>query len=661
MADTIHGTSGNDYLENTVGAGAIIYGYEGNDTVYNNRNNDVTISGGDGADSIKVQYSANVAIDGGEDNDKVTVYSGNNASVVGDAGNDTLGVYGTGAFISGGDGADNIENDGNNALIYGGNGDDYIDNDGANSTVYGDAGHDDIYSEGSQNSIYGGSDNDSINVRSNSNGFIDGGTGNDTLRAWYGDNISLTGGLGNDSIDLYSVSCLIAYNTGDGDDTVSGFSDNDALNISGSYSTQESGNDVLVNVGTGSILLQGAKGKTLNITGDTATTTGGGDTPTTGGGEGNDTPSTGGDISGQVIYNENSNTLISGTSYNDSIYSWGDYATINTYAGSDTVHNLGDTIQIDTGTGDDSIYSYSYYGTINAGTGDDIVSLDSSAHDNIIQYANGDGDDVIYNLGTNNTLSISGGSYSSQVSGNNILVNVGSGTITLSGSNAANIIDSTGTTTPTSSTNNHVYTGGNAVISAYAGEQIIVGMLPKEWMFYGSDFYYGSNTGTLVVQNVQNKIIDFRDGNGNSFVKAYTATTAGVINGRGLSGFEYIVGSNTGADAIYAGDGGASLWGGNGNYSDTLIGGAETDVFVSGKSQGNDVITNASIADVVWLRDVNFSDIRYTAENNGVIGIAFNTGNSVLVGSTSNISAIFQFADGTNRRFNHATKSWQGA
>lgn len=380
------------------------------------------------------------------------------------------------------------------------------------------------------------------------------------------------------------------------------------------------------------------------------------DTP---GGGGGDTVTTPSGNSGVVIDNDNPNTLISGTNYADLIDNSGNYATINTYAGNDTVSNWGDTIKIDTGSGDDSIYSYNYYGTINAGTGNDTVSLNSSAHDNIIQYANGDGNDIIYNLGTNNTLSISGGSYSTQTSGSDILVQVGSGTITLAGSTSANIIGTKTTTNTTPSANNHVYTGGNGVISNYAGEQIIVGMLPKEWMFYGNDFYYGSNTGTLVVQNVKDKIIDLRDGNGNSFVKAYKATYSGTINGKGLAGFEYIVGSDYGGDAIYAGDGGSSLWGGAGNYSDTLIGGAATDVFVTGKSQGNDVINNASIADVVWLRDVNFSDIKYTASSNGVIGMEFNTGNTLLVGSTSNVSAIFQFADGSSRRYNLATKSWQ--
>ncbi|MBR1647905.1 MAG: hypothetical protein IJ685_14205, partial [Selenomonadaceae bacterium] len=262
--NVIYGTNGHDNITNSI-AGAVVYAYGGNDTVYNNSHNNVTIYGGDGADSLNIRYSANVAISGGAGNDKVTVYSGNNASVVGDAGNDTVKVYGTGASISGGEGADYIENDGNNALIYGGNGDDYVDNDGANSTIYAESGNDYIYSYGSNVKVYGGSYNDSIYVNNDSNGFVDGGTGNDTIRARYANNVSLKGNAGNDFIDLYSVSCVIAYNSGDGNDTVTGFDGNDTLKVYGSYTRSTVGNDVVVKVGSGSITLKNAKGTTLNI------------------------------------------------------------------------------------------------------------------------------------------------------------------------------------------------------------------------------------------------------------------------------------------------------------------------------------------------------------------------------------------------------------
>ena len=49
------------------------------------------------------------------------------------------------------------------------------------------------------------------------------------------------------------------------------------------------------------------------------------------------------------------------------------------------------------------------------------------------------------------------------------------------------------------------------------------------------------------------------------------------------------------------------------------------------------------------------------AESNGVIALAFNTGNVIAVQSSEALSSAFVLADGSAYRFNHATQSWQGA
>ena len=157
------------------------------------------------------------------------------------------------------------------------------------------------------------------------------------------------------------------------------------------------------------------------------------------------------------------------------------------------------------------------------------------------------------------------------------------------------------------------------------------------------------------------KVIDMVDSEGNAFAKAYAATNPGLIDGRGIAGYEIIAGSDAGADLIFAGDGGSQLWGGAGIASDTLIGGGGTDIFVGGKYQGADVFGNASAYDVVYLNDTTLSDIVATAEQNGVITVAFNTGNVIAVYSSQTLSSAFVLADGSAWRFNHATKSWQSA
>ena len=161
-----------------------------------------------------------------------------------------------------------------------------------------------------------------------------------------------------------------------------------------------------------------------------------------------------------------------------------------------------------------------------------------------------------------------------------------------------------------------------------------------------------------MIQNAFDKVVDLRDAAGNDFVKAYAATTAGVIDGRNIADFELINGSS-GVDAIFAGDGGSQLWGGADVATDILVGGNGADVFISGRTQGADLIVNASSADIVHLNDATLNDIISTEENNGVVAVAFNTGNVVAMQSSEPLSASFLLADGSAYRYNHATRNWQ--
>ena len=157
------------------------------------------------------------------------------------------------------------------------------------------------------------------------------------------------------------------------------------------------------------------------------------------------------------VYNEEGNSVTintgAGNDYVDNDL-YNDYAKINTGAGNDSVFNFcSDDCTINTGEGDDSVYNdegdyctintsagndsvfnyYSWYCTINTGAGNDLISLDSSSIKNVIKYSSGDGNDKIYGFNETSTLSISGGSYSSQKSGDNIIVTVGDGKISLMG------------------------------------------------------------------------------------------------------------------------------------------------------------------------------------------------------------------------------------
>lgn len=59
---------------------------------------------------------------------------------------------------------------------------------------------------------------------------------------------------------------MIQYASGDGNDTIFGFNSDDTLQItSGTYTTKNKGNDVIVTVGKGKIRLKDAKGTDINI------------------------------------------------------------------------------------------------------------------------------------------------------------------------------------------------------------------------------------------------------------------------------------------------------------------------------------------------------------------------------------------------------------
>lgn len=123
-----------------------------------------------------------------------------------------------------------------------------------------------------------------------------------------------------------------------------------------------------------------------------------------------------------------------------------------------------------------------------------------------------------------------------------------------------------------------------------------------------------------------------------------------------------LIAGNENTNAIYAGYGGNVLWGGSGFFTnDYLVGGAGADIFMAGRSDGNDVIMNTDVNDTVNLYDANLSDIVsfYGDANSLVLG--FNTGNAVAVASSEVFSPKFQLANGESYRYNRATAAWQQA
>ena len=299
---SMDGGTGDDYLTNIFGRDVIMNGGADNDEFINNGNS-VTVNGDNGNDVITsvpldslASVNKYVEIYGGDGDDNI-LSAGEETTIYGGSGNDKISnLNGTSGNVKifGETGNDNITNKGNNTTVYGGEGDDHIGNtSGSNVLIRGGKGTDSITNvRGSNVVMLGGDDNDTVG-NGGSFATIMGGNGSDMLITAplngtvnnhvkiYGGNdddtiisdsekVTVTAGAGNDRIILgeNAKNNLIKYTSGDGNDTVESFGTTDTLSIAGgTYSTQISGNDVLVNVGTGLIRLVNAKNLEPNIIG----------------------------------------------------------------------------------------------------------------------------------------------------------------------------------------------------------------------------------------------------------------------------------------------------------------------------------------------------------------------------------------------------------
>ena len=211
--------------------------------------------------------------------------------------------------------------------------------------------------------------------------------------------------------------------------------------------------------------------------------------------------------------------------------------------------------------------------------------------------------------------------------------------------------------------NPNFYAGGLQTISnVVSGSKIYFGTDYTGANFDGAgNLLVGSSMGMLTVQNVWDKVIDVSDAAGQTFLTAYEAFWSGVLDGRGLAGYELIAGSSFGGDIIFAGDGGSNLWGGSGSLSDILVGGNGSDLFTGGRFQGADTFINASAGDIVNLSDASLSDIIGAySDGAGTLALQFNTGNVITLQGNDSLSAAIVLND-SSWRFNNATQTWQSA
>ncbi len=640
--------AGNDSLysyseDGTIRAGA------GNDTVSLSsyaRNNIIQHFNGDGNDviyNLGVENTLSIA-----DTDFTTTASGEDVIVT--AGYETITLVGAnksvgfniqspyqtlqtavnilkntvaGNFIVGTDSFDSIYNSyaGDSVVINVLAGDDTVENNGDNVTIYSYAGNNEIENWGSTVSI-------------------DLGAGDDSIYS-YGDDNTIKTGTGDDTISLssYSDDNVIVYNSGDGNDIIYNFSSDDTLSISGgSYSTAVSGEDIIVTVGDGTITLAGASSlSSVNINSAYSYS----------------------DEGGLYIDNYTANTLLTGTSYADSIWNHASISnvTINTYAGNDTLKVWGNHNSIDAGEGDDYIYNYPWYSTIHAGTGNDTVSLySSSSYGDVITYTNGDGNDIIYNLGSKNTLSIAGADYSTTASGSDVLVQVGDGTITLAGALSGGYyiqgINGTVSLAGGSSSSSSSSSGGSDTIVSSSGvtlsnstaESVITGTAFADSIYNsGNSVTVDAGDGNDTIYSGNGNYASIYAGAGNDSIRNYgiRQTLRGGDGNDTIYSFSY-------NDLIDGGAGNDSVSIGSGVYENTISGGTGDDTiygpgstysgntFTYDNGDGNDIIYNFSSNDTLSISGGSYS----TAVSGSDFVVNVGSGSITLIDAASLASSL---------------------
>ena len=318
----------------------------------------------------------------------------NNYSIFGGTGNDTIDCYNRHYLVRGDSGNDVIN-------IFGGK-------NGNNDTVSGGSGNDTINVNGEGHSIYGGLGDDLISLSSDcSNATITGATGNDTIIM---DNSRTQGSF-------------ISYDYGDGNDLIQGFTKNDTLKIVGEKcSIKRTEHDIIVSVKDNDITIEGGAdlpfvfidGDIEQVNGTVRTI----DNQVRSVVHATETDevidASQRTLAVKIIANDYGDAIFGGTG-KDSLYGGKgqDYLVGNTgqdrlcgREGNDTLEGNENNDTLYGGAGDDVLQGGTGRDLLYGGTGND--SLWGGTNSDIFVWADGDGQDIIYDFSNIDMLWITG-------------------------------------------------------------------------------------------------------------------------------------------------------------------------------------------------------------------------------------------------------------
>ena len=675
--------------------------------------------------------------DGGDFNVSNINNANNFASITGTDGVDNIYNSGSYAVITTGDGNDSIDNvDAPHAAIRSGSGDDTIYNKStAYVTIDASDGNDIITSYSSRSVINAGAGNDYINTSNGSHVTINGGDGSDTIIAVNqrasinggdGDDVihtsglgtTILGGKGNDTFTGNIYAEHYVYSNGDGNDVITNYEANDAIQIMSGKITSSSlnGSDFIINIGSGSITLIDAldtvvkiMDKNLNITHlnphdyvntniDEATITGTdigdyiengdnqnglntGSNVTINAGGGDDTLNNKGDnvyidagTGDDIINNTGTGTTIIAAAGNDSIKNDANFVLVNSGDGNDYVYSYlkSEYVTINGGSGNDSLRGYGKYGVINGNDGNDYIFNGSNAHYSTL--TGGDGSDTIRNSSAYRVL-ITGGDGNDSIfsNGDNVTIEAGAGDDTIKCGTGSSFI---------------LYgeNDGNDIIYGYKPADTInltSGSIIRSELDGADVILYISDNKILTIKNAKNRLITIADADGSVTSRHYELTLPeGIISDsnrtaltvgspfEGTLDLNYypkvkdvdasqsdcsvFVIGNEKANVFRAGSGGGTLEGALGN--DVLYCGEGNDVLIYSKGDGSDTIYKyQSGQDSIQLNsDVTVSRVAVSGRN---VIMYFDGGGSIKISEAKNKELTITDSSGTTGtyKFNKST------
>ena len=512
--------------------------------------------------------------------------SNKSATLKGTAENDGITNYGDSSFLYGNGGNDTIHNNGANSHIEGGAGNDSIINSGAGTNIIGGDGNDYIFNDETKVAIYGGTGKDTID-NSGSDVLINAGTGNDSIIN-SGSSVTINGDTGRDTIINSGSDVLFTYTAGDGNDYIEGFDESCTLQIGdgmGTYSTQRGGDDIIVNVGNGTITLEGAatletlnidgeevfdESTLLNVTNDTTS------------------PLTIGSKIGLVNAATRTKAIkITANKLDNTIYSG---------SGKDTLYGKDGNDYLAGNAGNDKLYGQNGDDTLWGGTGNDTLK-------------GGDGDDIfIYSAGkdvitdyveSEDKISIGAAIDNASLNGSDVVFSVGTGTLKVKDARGQKLtlINSEGNETET-----------------IIGGLIVTNGTPSQLAIDSTIETVDASTRTTAVKITGNALDNYILG-GLGKDSLYGDEGSDTLNG------------GTGADKLYGQNGDDLLFGGAGN--DSLWGGDGADTFLYINGDGKDVISGFDNDDMLQI--IGTFSATYNASEKTIAFKVGKTANAIML------------------------------